>query len=89
MSNNKSNSIYMHTANGCPAMFDGNQIVIVNRYSSGITLKSMFRNSLKEIRDEQWKAIDWRKRRGYETDERDYNYIRGCKIVKKALKISL
>lgn len=80
-----SNSLYMHIVDGRPGMFDGDQIVIFNRYSSGITLKSVLKDSLKQIRDEQWKAIDWRKRRGYDTDPSEYDYIR---IKKRDFKLS-
>lgn len=78
MSKNNSNSIYMHIVHGRPGMFDGDQIVIVNRYSK-LSLNDMFKHSLKDIREEQAKSVDYRQRKGYDSPKENYasyDYIR-------------
>ncbi len=59
MSKQKSKWIYMHTLNGRPAYFDGDQIVY------GVNEVRCFCLSLQEIRKQQKQSDAWRKGMGY------------------------
>jgi len=63
---------YMHTLFGKPAFFQDYQIVY-----AGMKLKfSDLRDSLKDIREEQTKSSEWRRKKGYYDNPTEYGYIR-------------
>ena len=66
-----SKNIYLHTAEGKPAMFDGEQIVTVCT-STGMTPAM----SVRQIRNEQQKSIRYRRSHNFEVDPAWYGYRR-------------
>lgn len=56
-------SVYIHTLNGKPAVFDGEQLCYVNK--SGGPLDRLLRPSLETIRDEQRASTAYRERHGW------------------------
>lgn len=65
---------YMHTINGRPAFFAGEQICFL---CSGETLSSVLRDSLKQIRDDQNRTV-WYRRDVLKcgVEEKEYGYLR-------------
>lgn len=53
--------VYMHTLDGTPAFFDGNQICFLPRART----QDVLRDSLDQIRAEQRKTIAWREKHGF------------------------
>ena len=64
--------IYIHTIDGKPAMFDGDQICFARHYGPGN--KPCY--SLKEIRRQQEATFKYREERGYTYKVGEYGYIR-------------
>lgn len=64
-------TIYIHTIDGHPAMFDGDQICFANFYGPGNTPCY----SLQEIRSQQQKSKTYRRKRNFD-DSMKYGYVR-------------
>jgi len=62
---------YLHTINGRPAYFDGDQICYTTYYGKAATLC----DSLRQIRKEQKLTQEYRERKGYDL-HMDYSYVR-------------
>lgn len=63
---------YMHTINGKPAIFDGDQVCYGHQ---GMNIAKL-PTSLKELRDEQAASIAWRRRQGFSDCVGSYGYLR-------------
>lgn len=66
---------YMHTVRNMPAYFNGDQIVIFNKNHRVSRYKCLVR-SLDIIKQQQYQAVVWRRKNGFETYKTDYSYIR-------------
>ena len=65
-------SFYMHTINGCPGMFDGDQIC----YTQGLNQSpNELALSLRQIRNEQQESKRYRSRSRF-SDTSEYGYVR-------------
>lgn len=66
------NNLYMHTLDGKPAFYDGQQICYV-----GIGRKvHKFATSLKQIKSERIKSENWRNKQGFRDFEpNDYGHV--------------
>lgn len=66
----KPTNVYMHTMDFRPAYFNGEQLVHAYR---GMPLDDLLVNSLKEIRQQQKKATEFRRSHGWDAD--GYGYM--------------
>lgn len=66
-----SRTYYMHTLNGEPAYFDGDQVVFATFYGKAAPLA----RSLNQIRAEQRKSGEWREMQGFKDHDR-YGHLR-------------
>ena len=68
--------MYLHTIDGRPAGFSttNKQIVFANRYSR-TKWKAKPVKTLKQIKKEQKKTFEFRKKNNYSLDEKDYDYV--------------
>ena len=68
--------MYLHTINRLPAGFSdtNKQIVFANR-NSRTKWKAKPVKTLKQIKEEQKKTFEFRKKNNYSFDEEDYDYV--------------
>lgn len=67
-----SKTIYIHTINGLPATFNGDQICYASFYGPG----NRPAYSLKEIRQQQKATFKYREKKNFDCNMHDYDYVR-------------
>lgn len=66
-------NIYLHTLNGQPGVFNGEQVCYCTQ-TYGNCREPAY--SLEQIRREQRASVRWRKSKGFETHEDKMSYVR-------------
>ncbi len=70
----KGKLMYMHTLNGKPAYYtEGEQVSYAGKE---ILIPQMLVPSLKELRKQQKRSIEWRKAQGWSETPSEYGYVR-------------